>query len=108
MAKSALTAAQLDELRRTLVTKRVQLLRAHEERSLQAELSQVEGGDVEDIAEGVIEDRERAALEEHERNELEEVDRALAKMDAGRYGISEATGRPISLARLRALPWARS
>ncbi len=107
-AKPALSPAQLDELRRELLEKRTHLLRAHEERSREAAAVQVEGVDLEDIAEGVIEDRERAALEEHDRAELHEVELALAKMEAGTYGLSEATGRPIPFARLRALPWARS
>ncbi|MCK6457337.1 MAG: TraR/DksA C4-type zinc finger protein [Phycisphaerae bacterium] len=38
---------------------------------------------------------------------LAEIDAALARIDAGTYGICEATRRPISRARLRAQPWAR-
>src|SRR5204862_417786 len=34
-------------------------------------------------------------------------ERALAKMDRGAYGTSEASGDPIPYARLRAVPWAR-
>ena len=42
-----------------------------------------------------------------ERALLAEVDRALAKMDAGTYGVSEKTGEPIPYPRLAAVPWAR-
>lgn len=38
---------------------------------------------------------------------LGEVENALAKFDAGTYGVCEVCGRPIPLARLRALPEAR-
>jgi DnaK suppressor protein len=38
---------------------------------------------------------------------LREIERALARMDAGTYGICEVTGEPIELGRLRARPWAR-
>jgi len=36
-----------------------------------------------------------------------QIDSALARMDKGVYGVCEATGTPISRARLRACPWAR-
>ena len=41
------------------------------------------------------------------RAQLAEVEHALAKFDAGTYGICERCGRPIPLARLRVLPEAR-
>ncbi len=39
--------------------------------------------------------------------DLSEVEHALAKFDQGTYGLCEAGGEPIPLARLRALPEAR-
>ena len=39
--------------------------------------------------------------------QLDEVEHALAKFATGTYGICERCGRPIPLARLRALPEAR-
>lgn len=107
-AKPALSPTNREWLRRALEAKRAQLLRAHAERQEQAAEVQVEGVDLEDIAEGVIEDRQRAALEEHDLMLLQEVEHALSRIDDGTYGLSETTGRPISLQRLRALPWARS
>jgi DnaK suppressor protein len=41
----------------------------------------------------------------HER--LREIERALAKLDAGTYGVDEDSGEPIGHARLAAIPWAR-
>ncbi len=35
-----------------------------------------------------------------------EIDRALAKVDAGNYGLCEQCGQPIPQARLKALPYA--
>jgi RNA polymerase-binding transcription factor DksA len=43
----------------------------------------------------------------HDRALLAEVERALAKLQTGRYGTSEASGEPIGLRRLEAVPWAR-
>ena len=37
---------------------------------------------------------------------VDEIDRALAKMDAGTYGVCERCGNPIPKARLKALPYA--
>ena len=38
---------------------------------------------------------------------LEEIDRALAKIPTGRYGICEQSGDPIGFDRLQVRPWAR-
>ena len=40
------------------------------------------------------------------RSNLQDVERALAKMDAGTYGICERCGNEIARERLEALPWA--
>jgi DnaK suppressor protein len=37
---------------------------------------------------------------------VEDIDRALAKIDAGTYGICERCGKPIPKERLKALPYA--
>jgi DnaK suppressor protein len=41
------------------------------------------------------------------RDTLSEIDSALAKIDAGTYGLCEQCGRPIGEARLEAMPAAR-
>lgn len=41
-------------------------------------------------------------------DQLVEVERALAKMDGGSYGTCEVGGEPIPVARLEAVPTARS
>jgi DnaK suppressor protein len=48
-----------------------------------------------------------SALEEHERREMAEIQAALARIDAGTYGICEVCGEEISPARLEAFPMAR-
>jgi DnaK suppressor protein len=40
------------------------------------------------------------------RSNLRDVERALAKLDAGTYGVCERCGRPIGDERLDAIPWA--
>lgn len=71
----------------------------------------------EEIADEVRDEPDRASLEErwsvdqtlgaHERSRLAEVDAALARMEAGTYGICEETGDPIPFARLQSEPTTR-
>lgn len=110
--QGALTSAQREELRRTLEAKREQLLRVlreHEdfEDARDENVLEREPGDPADLAETAIEDHDRIAKAEHDLELLEEVDHALTRLDAGTYGLSEASGRPIPYERLRAVPWAR-
>ena len=37
---------------------------------------------------------------------LEQVNRALGRIDAGTYGLSEVSGKPIPIERLEAVPYA--
>lgn len=46
-------------------------------------------------------------LLEKERKLLAELDRALAKLEDGTYGLCEGSEEPIGFARLNARPWAR-
>ena len=46
-------------------------------------------------------------LGEREKHELDEIFSAQARLEAGTFGVCEACGRPIPIARLRAMPTAR-
>ena len=46
-------------------------------------------------------------LIESEQELLIEIDAALQRIEEGKFGICLATGKPISKARLRAMPWAK-
>ena len=48
----------------------------------------------------------RSALGADQEHRLAQVERVLRRMDAGTYGRSEVSGRPIPLERLEAAPWA--
>jgi DnaK suppressor protein len=43
-------------------------------------------------------------LESREKQEIEAIDRALIRIELGRYGSCEGCGKEIPLARLKALP----
>jgi RNA polymerase-binding protein DksA len=52
-------------------------------------------------------DREMASsLEENSNHVLAYIDAALARIEAGTYGICTRCGKPIGEERLEALPWA--
>lgn len=42
-----------------------------------------------------------------EQDALYEVEAALRRIERGTYGVCEVSGKPIPLARLKAVPWAR-
>jgi RNA polymerase-binding transcription factor DksA len=113
--ESKLSAKTLEKLRKTLVDERDVILR--QASALEAEAEQLaadrDGGDTqfdEESGEGDslnIERERDLMLSAHARHTLDEIDAALARMDAGTYGICEVSGKPIPVERLEAIPWAR-
>src|SRR5207248_5328456 len=84
----------------------------HEEnpRNMEDELGELAGrgsdNHLGDIA-SVTFDRELdEGLEEGAQQTLSQIDRALAKLDEGTFGLCERCGKPIASERLRARPWA--
>jgi DnaK suppressor protein len=61
-----------------------------------------------DTSQVTAERGEAGALAGELRDALEEVEEALVRFDAGEYGNCEVCGRPISPARLEAMPAART
>lgn len=60
-----------------------------------------------DSAQVAAEQGETRALAGSLREQLDDVDRALAKLDEGTYGLCENCGQPIGEARLEAMPATR-
>ena len=54
----------------------------------------------------VFEQQRDLALRDHERSQLSLVEEALARLEAGSYGICRSCGRVIPPERLEAIPWA--
>jgi DnaK suppressor protein len=104
----------LTEQRAELVAERATYVEQAESLRLEAEqlAEDMEPGDIqfdEESGEGdtLGVERERdLLLSAQARAAVEEIDRALAKMDAGTYGVCERCGNPIPKARLKALPYA--
>jgi len=104
---SHLSESDLHRLRTALSHKRDELLAAR--RATEADQRGIADPEPEeaDSAEQLIEQEAARRLGEHDAAVLADVERALQKIEAGRYGLSEDTGQPIPIARLDALPWAR-
>ena len=104
----------LTEQRAELIAERASYVEQAESLRLEAEMlaEDMEPGDIqfdEESGEGdtLNVERERdLALSAQARAAVDEIDRALAKMDAGTYGVCERCGNPIPKARLKALPYA--
>ena len=55
----------------------------------------------------VLQDEERSELQqENVAAIVRDIDHAMDRIEEGTYGICEVTGKPIPVARLRAIPWA--
>jgi RNA polymerase-binding transcription factor DksA len=61
-------------------------------------------GDNEDEAQLTYGREEGIVSDELDAQQLEQVKKALARIDAGTYGLSEVSGKPIPLDRLEAVP----
>ena len=104
----------LTEQRALLVAERASYVEAAESLRIDAEqlAEDMEPGDIqfdEESGEGdtLNVERERdLALSAQARAAVDEIDRAIAKIDTGTYGVCERCGNPIPKARLKALPYA--
>ncbi len=97
----------IKKLREQLVRRRDALHRAFEgDLSLLRELHQERTGDVLDAAADTVQDELNSQLIEAESRELSAIHDAISRFDAGTYGDCNDCGKPIPLARLRAIPYA--
>ena len=107
--RTYLTRCQLDEFRRSLLSKREELIA--DLLDLDSELYSIQGdADKSDEMECTCRSGQAeliAGLLQAGYNELREVNEAFDRMRDGTYGICQGTGVPIGLKRLRARPWAK-
>lgn len=103
-----LSDSDRNALRKALEKKRDELLRARS-RNLAIATTPDDDSRLDEMeaAARATDEAEALGLASHERALLGEIDHALGKFSNGTYGLSELTGRPIPVARLRAIPWAR-
>ena len=113
-ARSPFTAAFLRQQRALLEEERAIYLRQAESLRAEAEslVADFESGDVqfdEESGEGdsiAVERSLDLALSAQARDAVQQIDDALARIEAGTYGISIISGEPIPKPRLEFIPWA--
>ena len=114
-AKSPFAKKELNELRKSLLEEREQLERQAAEidegsfGSAQSELTgELASFDEEyaDAGTATFERERDLSLSNNIRDLIDKIDKALARMDEGTYGLCERCGRPIEKARIKALPYA--
>jgi RNA polymerase-binding protein DksA len=98
-----LTPAKLKSIRAELVVMRDDILRNVRRQTV----AEVDNGDSVDQASQSIEKELMFELSDNERTTLDMIESAIRKIDSGTYGLCEATQKPISKARLEAIPYAR-
>jgi DnaK suppressor protein len=97
-------ATDLDAARAALLAERVHLLEEVGETIVAP--GQMTYGSQAAAATQVFEQQRDLALRDRAFAQLELVDAALARIEEGRFGTCVRCGKPISAARLEALPWA--
>ena len=105
-ADPMLTPTQLETLRKRLEDERSRIVRVLRATPPPAPPEDT-GAELEESAQRTTDRRRQLEIAEREQALLAEVERALAKLRAGTYGVSEKTGAPIPYERLAAVPWAR-
>jgi RNA polymerase-binding transcription factor len=112
--KSPLSTKDLQELKVRLLQERTDLQAQYDEieettfSAAQSDLSGEVGFDEEyaDAGTATFERERDLSLVNNLRDLMERIDKALARIDEGTYGLCDRCGRPIEKARLKALPYA--
>jgi DnaK suppressor protein len=113
MVATKLTKKEIDDLGTRLQEERdelqAQLSSIEEETfaSTQSELAGDVGLDDEsaDAGTATFEREKDLSIEQNVRDLLDKIDRALARIGEGTYGLCDTCGKPIEKARIKALPY---
>jgi RNA polymerase-binding protein DksA len=113
MAEAKLTKKERDDLRARLLDEQQELraqLAGIEEDTFAATQSEMTGDvglddEMADAGTATFEREKDLSIEQNVRDLLQKIDRALARMEEGTYGICERCGKPIEKARIKALPY---
>jgi DnaK suppressor protein len=112
--KTAITSKEQAELKQRLIAERRDLQAQFDDiaestfSSDQSEMTGEMGFDEEyaDAGTATFERERDLSLSNNLRDLMDRIDKALAKMEHGTYGLCDRCGRPIEKARLKALPYA--
>ena len=98
--------AYLNQYRQSLLAKQRELLATNGGRLVLGAAGGMAGADLMDQAFAESEARIDARLSQDRSSLRRAIEWALDRLKKGNYGICAACGKPISRARLRAVPWA--
>ena len=107
MSKPTPTADQgfLDQQRKRLSAMRDQLLSADAAEAARQRVPRSEAAEeIEDDAQQMAQSEIDESIASVEKQRLRAIERALAKIEEGTYGLSDLSGEPIPKARLEAMP----
>ena len=112
--RAALTEKEIKELKQRLIEERQDLRRQYDEieessfSTDQTDLTGEMGFDEEyaDAGTATFERERDLSLVNNLRDLMERIDKALAKIEDGTYGLCDRCGKPIEKLRLKALPYA--
>ncbi len=111
-----LTAAKIEHFKRVLLEKRREIVgnvTEIEDEALKKSRTDAAGDlssmpiHMADIGTDNYEQEFALGLMDSEMKMLRAIDDTLRRIEAGTYGVCEATGKPIAINRLEAKPWAR-
>jgi DnaK suppressor protein len=98
----------LNQYRRSLLDKQQELMAANGGRLVLGAAGGLVGADLMDQAFAETEARVDARLSQDRSSMRRAIEWALDRLKKGNYGICAACGKPISRARLKAVPWTDS
>ena len=99
-------ATELEAVRKKLLAQKQELLTRAAK--VHADITRASGPLDKDFAEQVVQmenDAVLAGIGEATAAELAQINRALAQLDQGSYGLCSRCGKPIDIRRLQALPY---
>lgn len=96
----------LEECKRKLLESKAEILNRVKDARRDLTIED-KGGDEADQTVRVLAESETLTLHERLRSQLLEIELALARIEAGTYGICEETEEGIEPERLLAIPWTR-
>jgi RNA polymerase-binding transcription factor DksA len=113
MAEAKLTKKEIDDLRERLIDERTELqvqlstIEVESFAQTQSDLSGDVGLDDEsaDAGTATFEREKDLSIEQNVRDLLAKIERALHRIEDGRFGICDRCGKPIEKARVKALPY---
>ena len=96
----------IEECKNSLLVLKADLLNKFFTRKQELSSQEFRGDEI-DMTSSIMAENELLASQSRIRHQLMEIEFALARIEAGQFGVCEETEEPIELERLKAIPWTR-